>query len=315
MDYREAIESIEIAEAISNLPEKVDLYRVDRSDDLNPQQVGSLIDGKELEDMVFEDWMMNSEDHAIEYLFEEATPGLKDSHRNHLRLSDEFDRFREACRDRNESDPVNDLLRNTGRMMFRVRLGPGGYIESGDGEYTYSRGNNLVEIAHEWNDDEETVQEQVQEVLDAACLDPDRSCVGNQFDYGDNPKTYTNRDLARSLVDNASYGGSLNILAYLDVQDLYKQVTKARSEKATLKVKFTDPYLLIYDGWNGSGHDERVVGEIVVHVPYDKIADVFYLDHRGCNIGYSWSEDIAHVHQPAYTHDPDYIIESTKETV
>lgn len=88
----------------------------------------------------------------------------------------------------------------------------------------------------------------------------------------------TNKTALEALVANASYGGSLCVLHRSDLDDVAKVINGGT-------VVFTDPMLLVYDGYNGSGHMEEVKGEVTVTIGPNTIT------HDAGR--FSWSDDIA----------------------
>lgn len=242
-----------VARAIAELPEKVQLVYVDYRDELGAEQVGYLIGGDM--DSLWESlwpWEGDARLDGVQYLLHDI---LGDEDTETVMYADEgaFDTFQEACWDRDTSDVLGDLIRNTPAAMVRYDLG------------------HDVD-AYPWTLEDDELDERARDMADAAGVDWE-----------------TNRDAFRSLAIEAPYGGGLCVLHCTDLDDVQ---TVAHGGTVT----FTDPYLLVYDGLNGSGHCEQVKGTVVVPIVKGET-----MRHDAGS--YSWSDDIAGVVHSAHATD------------
>jgi hypothetical protein len=260
-----------LAKAIAALPEKTSLVFVDRNDELSDEQCAKIVGGDK--DDIIDDFVFDAQDYGIDYCLEEALPD--EDERQALRDSDEFQSFREECQERDESTPYKDLLRNTGRQLVRF------YIRTRKGE-------RVAMEADSWRWDDARVESEAKRLGKFAKLD------------------YTaNRDALRELVQNATYGGILCVIAYVDMADVDTWVEHCLhgDERGRVELTFTNPQLLLHDPWNGSGHDVTVSGEIKIKFGKGALEPTHYgamsLDAKGVGTGYSWDETAA-VHKPAY---------------
>jgi len=246
-------------EALTALPEKLDLVYVDYNDRLSDDQVKSLLAGDQesLWDSTSEWESEQQHYHMRHLLFEEC--GLDDDEAQAVFDDDEaWEEFRETCYERDQSDWLDQLVRNTPNVQIRYDL------DHEVPDYT------MVE----------DLAEEAQAIAEAAGIDYE-----------------TNSIALRSLVANASYGGILCVLHNSDLADVLKVDNWGRPNGG--KVIFTDPYLLVYDGLNGSGHDEQVCGTIEIEIKEDTM--------RHDAGRYSWSDDIAGVVHGAYQTHAEFI--------
>jgi hypothetical protein len=263
-----------LAKAIAALPAKVDLIYIDYREEFSDQNCAAIIGGKK--DDVFDGWdFSENEDFAIDYLLEQALPD--DDEREAVKDSDDYSEFRYACQERDESTPYRDVLRNTGRKLVRF------YIRTRKGERIAMEGDS-------WRWDAERVEAEAK-----------RLAKVTKLDYA------ANRDNFHELVVEASYGGVLCIIAYVEMRDVDTWVEHCLSdERGRVKLTFTNPHLLLHDAWNGSGHDVQVNGDITIQFgkgALDTTHGVMALDAKNVGTGYSWDET-AGVYRPAYKCDP-----------
>jgi hypothetical protein len=133
-----------------------------------------------------------------------------------------------------------------------------------------------------WSWDGEQIDEAAKEIAEVAGIE-----------YYDNKKALID------LIINAGYGGELCVLHNSDIRDVQKVLSGGT-------VTFTDPYLLIYDGMNGSGMDSQVTGTVTF-----KMDDDHPLRHDAGS--YSWSDDIAGVNHGSYDTQADFEEADNKE--
>lgn len=251
-----------IARAIKELPEKVTLGYVDYQDKLSDEQVTMLLDDdmEKLYDSIWE-WEADARERGVEYELERVLDS--DEEREALRDSDDYEKFREECWDRDESNMLGDLIRQTPGVMIR-----------------YSLDHDVEPYPHLQTDEE--LDEAARDICEAA---------GISYD--------SNRDTARLLCIEASYGGRLCVLHMTDLEDLIRV-------RAGGTVVFKDPNLLVYDGLNGSGSCEDVIGTVTVKIDDDT------LSHDTGR--YSWSDGIAGVVHSCFDTPAEFKVPETEET-
>lgn len=112
-----------------------------------------------------------------------------------------------------------------------------------------------------------------------------------------------NRDALWELVTEASYGGTLYVLWYGDVDDLLARAADIEfgAAKPGGHITWTDGHLLILDLHNGSGHDVKVTGTI--RRPLDTAQCSVDEKGNGGNYGYSWT-DVCDPVASYYRNDP-----------
>jgi hypothetical protein len=263
--------------AIAAIPTTVTLTYIEHDDSLTDQQVASVLGG-ESDDVLDEisENLMDSQDNGVDSVLEEAVPDEDD--REALKEDfDAFAQFQDVCDDRDDSTPFKELLQHTGRKMVRFHFRENGALVE-------------MEESNDWDEERRTIEAQ-------------RLAKASGVDWA------TNAAAMGSLVEEASYGGKLCILAYVDIGTLGGAVEYLlQNEKGRVRLTFTDPFLLVHDGSNGSGYDRRVKGSVVFEFgKNDLSADrygVLQLDAKGVGLGYSWSDDIAGVVYRASQADP-----------
>jgi uncharacterized protein YfiM (DUF2279 family) len=274
--------------AVATLPDKTELAYVDYRDELDNADLAKLLAGDE--QSVFEriaEAYDESRDSGIEYLLGEAL-----NKRQAARVRDNSDawlHFSGECLERDESDPLGDLIDNSNRKMIRFKLRPvrggngGGYC--GDPAYI---GNGYAMPEDSWSWSDARVTREARKLALAAGIP-----------YA------ANREPLRDLVNNATYGGLLHVLAYVEFSDVWKAVSWVlRDDGSRARITFTDPTLLLLDSLNGSGFDAEVSGQVVIEFGKSDLGEVMALDHKGAGTGYSWSDDIAGVSYSAFKADP-----------
>jgi protein-tyrosine-phosphatase len=180
-----------LAQAIDALPAKLELVYVDYRDELNDEQVRALISGdNEALWTSLDNFESEARWSGVRYALEEALPDPED--RDALTNDeDAYQRFREECDERDESDFLADLLRNTPRKMVKYGL-----------NYEVASGS--------WAMDDDEIAEEVRGIAEAAGIDLE-----------------SNHATLLSLVREATYGGTLHVLHHTDLSDLYPRPTQA----------------------------------------------------------------------------------------
>ncbi|MTD47150.1 hypothetical protein GKE82_23395 [Conexibacter sp. W3-3-2] len=160
--------------------------------------------------------------------------------------------LREAIFDRDTFDVLGELAAQTGRRMFRFAL--------------------------------PRAPEHIESHLSATPAQLRRSA--NRLAKAAGINATTNHERLHELLTEASYGGELVVLCHADTKEIVDAIAAQQT------VTFTDPYLLIYDRYNGSGHDVPITGTVTVALTTDTVE----LDAGRM----SWSDDIAGVVHSAY---------------
>jgi len=257
---------------IETLPEKLDLIYVHYDDKLTPEQVSELVKGniEAVWDSLSE-WESEAQHYSVMECWKESLKEFDGLERERLEEDDEaFDNFQQACWDRDESDWFDQLLAHTPGVMIRY--------------YITDKFGDPVEIEGFTTD--LTVEEQARSIADAAGIS-----------YDDNKETL------HEIVVNASYGGLLCVLHCSDIRDVAKIDMGGRDKGG--EVVFTDPYLLVYDGVNGSGMDGQVTGTVRIKIEEDTM--------RHDTGSYSWSDGIAGVVHGAYDTPAEFISHDNTE--
>lgn len=264
-----------VAKAIAKLPEKVSLIFIDYDESFTDQQCAAIVGGDK--DGTWEGCdFSEGEDNSVDMYLDDALPDEEE--REALKESDEFEEFRSACYERDESTAYKDLLRNTRRKLVRFYIRTPG-------------GNRIAMEPDSWRWDNKRIEREVKRLAKVTGLD-----------YA------ANRENFRELVTNATGGGVLCVIAYVEMTDVDKWVEHCLhgDERGRVKLTFTNPQLLIHDHVNGSGHDVKVAGDITIDFgrgALDTTHGVMVLDAKNVGTGYSW-DDTCGLHKPAYQCDP-----------
>ena len=262
--------------AIESLPATTDMIYIDRGDELTDKECALIVGGKSDEVMESRDWT-DTEEGAVDIYLNDS--GLDEDERDALRESDDFDTFREACYDRDDSTPLKDLIRNTGRQLVRF------YIRNGKGE--------RIALPYDaWRLSDEEAETHAKRLCKAAGLNWQK-----------------NADNFRELVANASGGGVLCIIAYVEMSDVneWAEFCHRNPERGRVRLSFTNPQVHIHDHINGSGHGVDSNGIVRVRFGLGALDDgnhgAMALDAKNVGTGYSWDET-AGPYKPAYKCDP-----------
>lgn len=251
---------------ISRLAEKYELIYVDRGQCLEDKQVQALFAEETDWDAVLDtEWESESRWHGVKAVLEDL---LDEDARDFLEEHDKLDEVREAIQERDQSDPVADLMRGTGAKLFRYRLD-----------------ESLSASPWEYSDEENDAAAQAL-----------ATAAGISF--------ADNAGALRELVAHASYGGGLHVLWRGDIKPLYDAMCAVRfsAPAPEVTVQWTDPELLVLDGWNGSGHTVKVRGTVRLPFNPDRLA----LDAARIGPGYSWTDTVGGGYRPAGD-EPEFI--------
>ncbi|ACL41899.1 hypothetical protein Achl_3948 (plasmid) [Pseudarthrobacter chlorophenolicus A6] len=268
----------------------VSLRFVAYDDRLTKEQMGMILAGQwnDAENDVDENFSDSAYDQAVETarteINEAHEEGRFDREWDELD-QDEQDAARYAVEERDDSDPVKDLLRNTPDQLLRTSLGrPAERLP----EPRWASGHRLDDGGFTARHD-----------AVAALLKESGMNV-------DSPEV---REAIEELINEGPYdwheGVQLDVLWYGGIEDAVPTPRAESPETEGQKVlEFAKPHILLIDKWNGSGHDVVVpaamkrtltrVGDDDGEAPQTGRA---YLDSDAG--GYGW-DDVAGVHKPAY---------------
>lgn len=264
-----------LEDAIEGLGDKTYLYYIDRDSELSDKQCSVLVGGQKDQLMDTMDWL--DDEYGLDAELESALPDEEE--REALKEDDEaMDRFREICRDRDASEPIKELIENTGRKPVRF------YIRDGF--------NRIALEEDSWNWSKHRIE-----------VEARRLCKFAGLDWALNHEAMT------ELVTEASGGGVLCVYAYVEMSDVsdWTEHCLKGDERGRVCLTFKDPHLLVHDNWNGSGHDVKVKGEIKIRFGRGALDDthgIMALDARNVGTGYSWEETCG-PYLPAYECDPE----------
>lgn len=237
------------AAVIGRLDRTYELFYTHQNDDLTDGQIDVLLQGDNpWESKEFTYFEEAHSDSRYAYALAAVREACEHDEYDVLAQNpDLLDEVRFAVEDRDTADPVQMMLRNSNHRLFRFDL-----------DY------NLAPDSHGWS--EEATDEAARDLARATGLDANDTAV---------------MDKMRELIAHATYGGRLCIIWYGDPEDAVK-LGRARG-----LVTFHSPRLAVHDGWNGSGHDVGIDGDLLFQTwPGDVVIDSREV-RRG---GYCWQE-------------------------
>lgn len=251
---------------ISRLGEKYELVYVNQGDRLSEEQLHRLFakDAEasgidHAEDVLAPDWLDENRYHGTQHVLGEL---LDDDAREFLEKHDVLDQVRHAIEERDQSDPISDLMNGTGPQLFRYAL---------DEEAK----------ADPWRFSDAEAEEAARALAAAAGID-----------------FWDNVGALQELVAHSPYGGGLHILWRGDVRAVWDAVNKVRGAlpdaEPAITVQWTDPELLVLDTWNGSGHTVKVRGTVAL--PFEP-ARLSLDTVRGAG-GFSWTNVVGCGYRP-----------------
>lgn len=266
--------TITLEEVIKQLPEKVTLTYVDYRDELNSEDCAKILGGQ-LDDVALDIDENNDRSYGYDSVLEDIIPDAEE--REAFKDSDDYPDFMCACDERDDSNVIRELAKNSGNKMVRFR------INLPDGNQFYQDG-----WVHTWEE-----KQIIQTAKDMA------KALRVQYKK--------NADKLVEIVENASYGGYLYVLAYVDFEDLMDAVDHClQKDSHKVRITFTNPNVLILDRLNGSGHENEIEGKVTIEFSkkdLDTNSGAMQLDEKGAKTGYSWSDDIAGVVKSCYETD------------
>lgn len=200
-------------------------------------------------------------------------------------LSDEDqERIQEAIAEKDSSDPVNDLARNTHAQLMRAPLAADIYQA-----FTEDEKSTLAYPSNDGYEQQQAGRAAVlARILEQSDIDVSDSTVKEAID-----------DLVQNGPDTWHEGVSLDVIWYGDV----KEAASAPWSSETMPVAvdgrnlhFTGARIVLLDSWNGSGMDVELPGALNVRVTPEQPA---VLDSSPATDGYGW-DDVAGVSKSAY---------------
>lgn len=233
---------------VSRLQETYDLVCVERGDGLTGEQIQNFLAGER--DVLDEEWESEGRWSGMNAVLDNL---LERDARDFLDEHDALEKVGDALQERDQSDPLSDLMRQTGPQLFRYRLDA-----EVEGDPCSFSDEQLTTTAHA--------------LAQAAGID-----------FWDNAVAL--RELAASACPA---GGGVYVLWRGEVKPLYEAVctVRWRDPAPAVTVTWSDPELLVLDQWNGSGHTVRVRGP--VRLAFD--ADRLSLDAARSPHGCSWTD-------------------------
>ena len=219
------------------LPETTSLYYVDYNESLDEHLdlLESCIQDQSYESLydAINDWYEESPFYAFEYLDKELLSDIENKFGVEPSEAEEiFEEWRDHIRDeyynRDDSDVLKDLLRNTGELVMFFDTG----YEVEDGSWSWSE----AKVRHE-----------------RICIKKHLGIMG-QTDEKDDREI----DL---MIQQASYGGQLVIYFNAKLDEVICGDDKPRN------IRFNKPHLAIIDQYNGSG-DNCQIGCLDVLLPF-----------------------------------------------
>lgn len=268
----------------------VSLRFVSYDDRLTKEQVSMILAGQwnDAEDDVDEKFSDNAYEEAVSTarteINEAVAEGRFDREWDDLD-PDEQDEARHAVEERDDSDPVKDLLRNTPDQLLRTSLGRPAERLS---EPRWASGSRLDDGGFEAR------QEAVAALLKDSGMDVDAPEV---------------KEAIGELVNEGPHewheGVQVDVIWYGGIEDAVPTPRGESPETEGQKVlEFSRPHILLIDKWNGSGHEVVVPAPLkrtLTRVGYDDEAAPqtgrAYLDSD--TEGYGW-DSVAGVYMPAY---------------
>lgn len=257
--------------AVRNGDEKFDLIFVDRDDKLSDSDMGLYLAGEfsELDESIWESYA----DHRYDHLEEDMRKAFEEAGIDESELNDEQrDAMREVISDKDTSDPLPDLLRNSGDKLMRVSIAtPEPGYQSG-----HTEGVGEARVAR------------ISELL---------------TDKGMDVTSPEAQEAIGELVDNGPWDWheavDLDVIYYADPRESTVWNGDA-GEACSRDLSFTDPHVLLIDRMNGSGHEVKIPGTVKVTATPDKPVR---LDAAKDN-GYGW-DDVAGVYHSGYRCEPE----------
>ena len=219
-----------VRRARRRIPKTTTLSYVAYDDCLSVEQIRDLLEGDEDAENKIYDCFEESREAGIEHYLEEAIPDPEERARLEASV-DHYEELRDLLYDRDDSDPLKELIKHTGSRLFRYELG-----------YTLELGYDpsAAEIARA-----------TRAMAQAAGID-----------------SASNAKALEELAVNA-HDGELCVIWYGPVREVLDLALGSRHQDRWHEVVWTTPHLLVLDAGSGAGHDVDVTGSVVRHFEPD----------------------------------------------
>lgn len=273
----------------SLIPENTDVYYISYDEQLSDEQIDLVLAGQD--GSAYEDFLDNSDLFGDESTENVAREALADGFRNDRTDidwedldTDEKDQLIDLVQERNTSDPIADLTRNTHPQLMRTSLSTPSYDKR---------------LGEAWSGDALYAREESE--TSRALVQRRRDIVADKLaEHGVDTALPANREAIAELIDNGPYnwheGVSLDVIFHAKVNEV------SASQDGPSKLAFTDPYVVLIDRINGSGHDVKLQGTVSKRIPEAEKASEpetrVFLDDDGRG-GYGWDQ-VAGVVKSAY---------------
>lgn len=289
-----AAPAVDAAGIIAAGTEPVSLRFVQYDDQLSKEQIGMILSGQwnDAENDVDEAFSDSAYDETVRIATAELETAVEEGRfdREWDELdSDEQDAVRYAIEERDDSDPVKDLLRNTPPQLMRTSLGqPAARLQ----EARFASWRHLDDGGIQAR------EKAIEDILKEAGVDT--SAEGVKEAVG---------ELVVEAGGDWHEGTQIDVLWYGDVADAVPSTrSDADPEAGKAKVlEFAKPHLLLIDKWNGSGYDTVLPTPLkkALAKPAEDGSEAprtgrVYLDDSGD--GYSW-DDVCGLVKSAYGGD------------
>lgn len=257
---------IELQDILDLLPKRVSLSEIDYQDTLEDHEaeLQAAIDSQSWEplDDLTNEWFWENEDASIDYYKKDLIDDLQrvydlDEDEAQELIDSHEDEIRDVLYERNDSTPLDDLLRNTSN--------PVAFYDTG-----------LFIDTESWTWDRATLRywrERVKRRLHIISKE-------HKFD----------RDI-ELMLEQASYGGRLVVYFRLDTSEFGKFLSLSQWRA----IKFTDPMIAVIDTYNGSGDHTYLDGHSFAirlskdNITLDKTIRYSYT-YSVCGMSSSWCD-------------------------
>lgn len=238
------------AAALALLPETTHLVEVDYDDQLTDDQIAEALAGEHGPGTeAFDDWWSEARREGARYELGQLPDEVRDA-----LSSDDEDLVIEAIEERDRSNAYEDLAGRSRDRLFAYKIGdPDANADE-------------VDVDRCWHPrDEEDVAEAQRAKL-RAILGP----LGIDVDLPANAEA-----VASIVAENVYHGGVVAVLWYgppgpwIDLVggEPYEEPTEGVLERPGTTITFTDPQVLVWNGWGGAGYFEQLTGELTI--PWD----------------------------------------------
>lgn len=266
-----------------HIPEHVQAYYVEYGDELEDNQIGDLLAGREGDARhIFDENMGESQIDGTNTAIDEALQSAGTSLTWDELDNDDYNLLQQAVWDKDTSDPFKETWKQNPDRLVRSTTGSKALHET---DLPVNGSSEAWQVGSQaWYDVVTPARTQV---------------LSERFtELGLDPQDPANAEAIEDLVENGpAYwheGVSLDVIAYADTSELAPDPEKAK------EVRIQNPTLLLTDSLNGSGFDAEVSGAVTVKISSaaelqasdDRAGSRFFLDSEGSRSGngYSWDK-------------------------